>query len=321
MPERHEQREASGDDGTLTVLHAMLTTFSDVLEGTDRRLSSIEAALRALQRDQDRAEDLKRALHNLDRVEPMEEDLREVRAALLDHPASTVYEAIVRLTAQIDGLVAQPGPGPAMAMVAAGLSERFERRTENLVVLLQGHAELMHALTDQVHEAMAGVVVTVEGRQAGLDALLDTVRAVAGTVQGLDARFEEARDRLDAVFQAGNGLPEVVRFLRELEGTLRETIEHDELDPGALGGLIRDQTELLGERMTAISGSLEEVARLLARHQEDTTHSLGRKASDVGRRLVSELGLAARTKDRATRPAQSRPAPADRPSEPEAEKP
>ncbi|HVE47779.1 MAG TPA: hypothetical protein VNA57_13655 [Acidimicrobiales bacterium] len=386
-----EEPDSPNDDGTLTVLHAMLTTFSDVLDAMDRRLGSMEAALHALRSDKDRAEELREALHNLGRVELIENDLREMRAtlqslvsehdrsdqlrealhnlgrvegiegdlaeirtslhalqserdqtdqlrealhnlgrvegiendlsamraALMDHPASTIYDAVVRMSGQVDALVAQPGPGPAMAMVAAGLSERFEQRTENLVVLLQEHAELMHALTEHVQQAMQGLVVTVEGRQAGLDALLDTVRAVASTIQGMGARLEEARDRLDAVLRAGGDLPAAVASLRELEEAIRETaetIQHGSV--AGLAGVVREESELLSRRLAAISVSVDAVGRLLSAHSQETSHSLGRKASEAGRRLASDLGLTPRSKERPRKPP-PRPAPKPpRPSDP-----
>lgn len=389
MPEEGLSR---GDDGTLAVLHAMLTTFSDVLEAMDRRLSSMEltlqslqneraeaeelrTALRHLQRverieqdlaemrpalqalqsdqaqveelrsalhhlsrvdhieedlavmrtaveslqsDQEQAERLQRALDNLGRVEAIEADLAQIRAALLDHPVATVHDAMARLTGQVDQLVAQPGPGPAMAMVAAGLSERFEQRTENLVLLLQDHAEVMHALTEQVQESMQGLVVTVEGRQAGLDALLDTVRAVAGTIAGMGARIDEARDRVESVFRAGEDLPATVESLRELEEAIRETAEAIQNQSVAgLTGVVRDEAEMLGQRLAAISVLVDAVGRLLASHAEETAHSLGRKASEAGRRLVADLGLTSRARDKPAKPPPAlRPRPASEPPPP-----
>jgi len=318
VPDDEEAGERPpGENGTMAVLQAMLTTFSDVLAAMDQRMAAMESALVSLRtgeewttsldqrmaamesamvsfrRDQDEAVELDHALHRLERVEVIEADLAAIRVALLDHPAATVYDVVAHLGRQVDSLVAQPGPGPAMAMVAAGLSERFEQRTQGLVELLQEHAELMHALTDQVQGAMQGLVSAVESRQAGLDGLLDTIRAVAHTIEGMGVRVEEARDGVDAVLRAGEDLPTVVRSLRELDNALRATAEV--MEDGSLGGLtklVRDQSG----RIAALSASLDSMRELLGTHVEDTAHTLGRKASDVGRRLVAEFGLSAKPK-------------------------
>lgn len=343
-----------GEDGTLAVLQAMLTTFSDVLAAMDRRLASMEAAVRSFQSDEEQARELRQALHNLGRVERIEEDLGEMRAAvsslqgdqaqaeqlrqalhnlrrveqieqdmgamraaLLNHPATTVYDAVAHLTRQVDTLVAQPGPGPAMAMVAAGLSERFEQRTDSVVTLLQEHAELMHGLTEQVQEAMEGLVMTVQARQAGLDALLDTVRAVATTIEGMGARIDDARDRVEAVFRAGEDLPTAVESLRELEEAIRGTAET--IRGHSVAGLtdvVRDEAELLGQRLAAISVSVDALGRLLVSHTEETGHSLGRRASEAGRRLVADLGLAGKPKERVANQAPPPPMPPPRPAPP-----
>jgi hypothetical protein len=308
-----EGRELPGEDGTLAVLHAMLTTFTEVLDGMDRRLGTMEAAMRSLQADQDQAGELRHALSQLGRVEGIEADLSEIRAALVDHPAATVYDAIAHLTLQVDTLVAQPGPGPAMAMVAAGLSERFEQRTQGLVDLLQEHAEVVPALTEQVERAMQGLVAAVEGRQAGLDALLDTVQAVASAIEGMGARIDEARDRFVAVFRAGEDLHAAMDSLRKAEEAIRATAQMIE-DQGMAGltAVVREESELLAQRISAISVSLDSVQALLAGHVQDSAHSLGRKASEAGRRLVADLGLAGRSRDTVAKSAPE-PAPARNP--------
>ncbi|MEO7837591.1 MAG: hypothetical protein ABIS21_08140 [Acidimicrobiales bacterium] len=293
----------SADDGTLAVLQAMLTTFTEVLDGMDRRLGTMEGALRSLQADDDRAGELRQALARLDRVEGIEADLAEIRALLVDHPAATVHDAVAALTAQVGTLVAQPGPGPAMAMVAAGLAERFEQRTQGLVELLREHAELMHALTEQVQAAMQGLVAAVEGRQAGLDALLDTVRVAAGTIEGMGESIEDARDGIDAVFQAGKDLPAAVGSLRDLEQKIRQTaLMIEDQSVVGLTEVVREESELLAQRLAAVAVSLELVRTMLAGLVEESAHSIGRKASSAGRRLVADLGLASRSRERSRPP-------------------
>lgn len=66
-----------------------------------------------------------------------------------------------------------------------------------------------------------------------------------------------------------------------------------------LYGMFTSFTEALGDlekRLAAIEASVDGVRLLLQRHMDETAQSLGRRASDAGRRLAGDLGLRGRPK-------------------------
>ena len=209
-------------------------------------------------------------------VAAMEAEVAETREVLVDHPVIEVGAAVARLSEEIEALVQQPGPGPAVAMVAAGLAERFEERTRAVVELLEANAGVARQLWERTEafldrggyeelavaqalediidnqevlsDSIQQLVASVEGRQVGLDALLDTVRAMAVTNEGMAVRVDDTR-----------------------------------------------------ERMAALTVAVESLHSLLSEHVEETASSFGRRASEAGRKLAADLGL----KTRAKRPAEA----------------
>ena len=55
--------------------------------------------------------------------------------------------------------------------------------------------------------------------------------------------------------------------------------------------LLHREFELLTQRVAALSASIEGTRTLLDRHVEDTAQSLGRRATEVGRKLAADLGF------------------------------
>jgi hypothetical protein len=154
-------------------------------------------------------------------------EVAAVRALLADHPAARLTEALAGVQEQVASLVAQPGPGPAMAMVAAGLSERFESRTDGLMGLLDGLTRDLAALAstpaalDRLAErvdavgaaaaavpealaaATAGIPEAVATATAGLpDALAAATAGLPDAVDRSVARFSAAADSLRAELAA-----------------------------------------------------------------------------------------------------------------------
>ena len=176
--------------------------------------------------------------------------------------------------------------------------------------------------TERLEAAMDRLVAAVDGRQAGLDVLLDTVRSVAGRVESMGARIELAREGVDAVVQSAEWFPGAVESFRSLESTVAERSATLDAEAVAdLGALVRRLGEAFEERSAALAAELEELRGLVARqaellehhdaalsssvgalrallqsHVDDTAHSLGRRASEAGRRLASDLGFRGRPK-------------------------
>ena len=62
--------------------------------------------------------------------------------------------------------------------------------------------------------------------------------------------------------------------------------------------LLHREFEMLTQRVAAMSASLEATRTLLDQHVEDTAQSLGRRASEVGRKLAADLGFRPRKDER-----------------------
>lgn len=292
---------ADVEGGTGAVLFGMLTTFAEVLSGLDTRLAAIEEALR--QRDAELA-----AVGELDaRLAAIEgllrrhdADLTAVRDAVQGSRAAHLHDGVARLTEQVDALAARlPPPAPGVT-VDVGLAERLEELARALAGLLEENAVAVGRLDEQVQGGLERLTVSVEGRQAGLDSLLDTVRAMAGVVEGVGVRMDAARDRVEEVVGAALELPRPAEELRPPDAMLPEHTgaaggRGDEA-AAAVAAVVRSESELLAQRVSAVAVVLDAVRSLLEAHVAETSHSLGRRASDAGRRLASDLGLRQRPK-------------------------
>jgi hypothetical protein len=139
---------------------------------------------------------------------------------------------------------------------------------------------------------------------------------VAALLYGMFTSFTEALDGFDqrmaaieGALRAGPG--DVARRLEAIEETLARAVEGGD-GPGeaeleaslaSLRAAVEHQGRLLDERTTAITTAVGALRTVLEAHVVETSHSLGRRAGEAGRRLASDLGL-------------RRPRPEDGPSRP-----
>ncbi len=59
----------------------------------------------------------------------------------------------------------------------------------------------------------------------------------------------------------------------------------------AVGYHLDRRADALEQHMASLEAALASIRSLLERHAEETSHSLGRRATDAGRRLATDLGL------------------------------
>jgi chromosome segregation ATPase len=358
--------------------------------------------------------------------------------ASTDQPAALVHDALARMEDQVASLVAQPGPGPAMAMVAAGLAERFESRTEAVVDLVRtltrevtdlrgqveegagqsqvhermaellavagshaarteelaaaqaayaGHAEQLaeHAQhvahsTDQMAHTTEQVALTttelasqaqqLAGGQAAQIARIDDLAAemarredalatavqqlrqavhesggsdterqellgaLAGLLQSHQSDLDAVLQRLTSVVEGQQGdvsgvrdtlrhlsdvaerngavSSQVAELLLESRAAVRSEIDRlDEAlhhvrsevaavavaaatpsdDGGRLADIVHRESEMLTQRVASLSVAVDNLRGLLQVHMDDTANSIGRKATEVGRRLAADFGM------------------------------
>lgn len=271
-------------------------------------------------------------------------DLAAVNHALTDHPAASLTQAMERVEAQVASFVSQPGPGPAMAMVAAGLAERFESRTDALVDLL---TSITRTLTDvQVtlvaSADMAGTLervrTVVEGEQGDVAAMRDALRNLYdsverhGSVSGQVAELmlenraalgreidrlqgalagqsadltERVQAALEAAASADTHAADMGRSVERRidEATARLIADVQALvatgqDPARLDMVadrisesVRRESELLTQRVAALSLAVDSLRTGIDDLVEETSNSIGRKATEVGRKLAADLGI------------------------------
>lgn len=131
----------------------------------------------------------------------------------------------------------------------------------------------------------------------------DDGAGTAAVLYGMFTSFTEALDRLEerlaaieATVRAGPG--DLTAHLARVEAATSRLAERTAAAPAGepLGDLIKAQSEGVDRRLVELEASVDALRILLQGHIDDTAQSLGRRASEAGRRLVSDLGLRSRPK-------------------------
>lgn len=122
----------------------------------------------------------------------------------------------------------------------------------------------------------AGEAGVDDGTGAVLYGMFTSFTEVLGSLEGRLAAIEDA-------VRAGQAGPGPV-----------DTRLGDEI--AAVGAVVRAQCELVDQRSAALAAAVDALHQLVQAHVDDTAHSLGRRATDAGRRLAGDLGLRGRPK-------------------------
>lgn len=280
----HEALDAMAADRiTQAGIDAALSTLADAVQNVG---ATAQEALQSSHQSTEALGRLSTAVGSIEAHQPaidavaagvagMAAGLERLDAALTDHPAAHLHEAMADVTTKVDSLVAQPGPGPAMAMVAAGLAERFESRTDALTGTLEQLVDALASTNDRM-EATAREGAAL-GRQLvdQVAALLDAgFGAVAGDAQSVRA----ALDRLAAA--AGADHDDIV----ELRAAVSTVV--DETRRSMTGHLAA-----MDERQSASDDALHGLAAALGNYQA-TVAELGAAVQGPGgvTDAVAELG-------------------------------
>ena len=209
-------------------------------------------------------------------VAALAEGVGELRHEAQAVPVAELQEAVKRLEVQLDSVAAQvamqPGPGPALAMVAAGLAERFEERTQALTDLLATHAAYVRQTWERIEGALDGGSFDELAVGEALEHVIDNQERMVDSVQQVLAGLEEIR-RMPG--SPGEALLE--------DALARDTQAHEALAS-------------LGAGMEGIGARVDDVRRrlaTLAATLEASNQGQGRSES-AGRRLASDLGLRGR---------------------------
>ncbi len=216
----------------------------------------------------------------------LSEDLGELRQDLHAQPVADLRATVMSLQAQLarltNQLAAQPAPGAAVAMVAAGLAERFEERTQALTDLLEAHAAYVRLTWERIEGMLDGGSFDELAVGEALEHVIDTQESMADSMEGVVRRLEG----LQAAPQAApDDLP------REMLETLAAGIE-------SVVARVDDVRRRLVDLDRALAESSHEVGP--SPEAPEPASLLGRRASTAGRRLASDLGR--RGRGRPSRP-------------------
>lgn len=136
-----------------------------------------------------------------------------------------------------------------------------------------------------IEDAVRGVPPALEARLADVDQAVHSVpkaieprlAAVEYALHGLAAEVRESAERGPAATPAPAGVPD------------DDSIE-------LLSAAVQAQAALVDERTAALATALDDLRALVQSHVDESAHSLGRRATDAGRRLVGDLGLRGRAR-------------------------
>lgn len=283
-----EQREPDGLglERTMARLDELSTAVDSIGYGmagmADLMNASAASAVERQEWQQEWPEGLRAALLALG------EGVVELRQDLHVQPVGELRGTVRRLEGQLalltNQLAAQPGPGAAVAMVAAGLAERFEERTEALTELLGVHAAYVRQTWERIEGILDGGGFDELAVGDALEHVIANQEAMADSVERLIGRLEDLQSLPQA---AGNG-------------PAREALEKLGAGMEGVGVRVDDVRRRLAALATALEASSHEAGPEPgprdagdASDAGDPASVAGRRAT-TGRRLASDLGLRGR---------------------------
>jgi hypothetical protein len=209
----------------------------------------------------------------------------ELRRQPPGQPGTDLQDAVARIEGQLGTLTAQlsnqPGPGAALAMVAAGLAERFEERTQALTELLGAHATYVRETWERIDDLLDGGSFDELAVSEALDHVIDNQERMAESMK-------ELTGRLDAI--------------SERPAPLEDPVAHEALASlGAGMEGIGARVDDVRKRMAALAAAMgvaTESRRGTDAEGPEPAPPLGRRPPGPSRRLTSDLGLRGRGRQR-----------------------
>lgn len=204
-------------------------------------------------------------------------------------PLGELQEAVSRLESEMASVAAQitsqPGPGAALAMVAAGLAERFEERTQAITDLLESHAAYVRETWERIDDLLDGGSFDELAVSNALDHVIDNQERMADSMDELSGLMEVVRER------PGSGTDAVAH---EALASLGAGME-------GIGARVDDVRRRLAALANALGTATDVPGPRQPQHDPDPSDPnapLGRRPSGTGRRLGGDLGLRGRGRQR-----------------------
>jgi hypothetical protein len=148
--------------------------------------------------------------------------------------------------------------------------------------------------TTEIRSAIDALDQRIGGSGSG-DKSADVIAAVERTNEQLRARVAALLSAQSAevqrrMQQIDDHVAATGKTLDELRAQLEQRPTTNELRD-QFADAVRREAELITQRVVSLTVLVESTRELLDEHVEDTSNSLGRKASEVGRRLAADFGL------------------------------
>lgn len=273
----------AGSEGAATLMRGTLASVSEVLSAIQDRLDHLEEALAERHEPTSVTEQVQAGLNSLNsRLGRLEEAF--VRAV---EDSGSGTEAVVDQLRQTVVAALREAPARDSSGVDAGLRDDL-RATSGALGRIEAALDELSADRDTSAqppvipelEALAQRLEGVEGRLADQSEL--TRQMIERMEEAQSAEVEGLRRSIEALTQslAKAPAPADVPSAAQLADRVTEAV--------------RREAELITQRVAALAVGVEASRAMLEQHVEETENSLGRKASEVTRRLASDLGLRAR---------------------------
>ena len=203
---------------------------------------------------------------------------QETASTVLRDMLGPVWEALRSIQDRlehVEELLLDGGTGSATQAVAGEV--RAAAVDPAVVERLEAAVERL-----QRDEASARLVRLVEERlAAGLRAMAERADAVGRTVDELSARIAAGEERWPSLEAA-------VRSVTSAQAPLPAAVASLE---DRLAGTTRREAELLTQQVTALAIGVEATRAMLEQHVADVEHSVGRKATELTRRIAADFGI------------------------------
>lgn len=228
----------------------------------------------------------------------------EGAATLLRGTLSSVSEVLSGIQDRLDRLehLLADRPEPAISeQVQTGITS-FNARLGRLEEAFVRAVEDSGSGTDVAEQLRETVLGALQEASVGDDPRLD---ALTNRLEGLDRQVAEqaemTRRLLERLEEVTTG--DLAPLRRSIEGLVAAQDQVPVETPVAPSATeladqvkeaVRREAELLTQRVAALAAGVEASRALLEQHVEETENSLGRKATEVTRRLATDLGLRSR---------------------------
>lgn len=238
----------------------------------------------------------------------------------LDKPTKA---ALDRMAADIERLLRQEQSGRLVQLVEARMGTGLDAMVRRVEALAAEVAEVGERVTEAVEvagtardaatAAKDGAATTADrvrdqlsklgSLESRVSQLGDQVRKVGEQVGGVernvvgrfDARAAETKAAIDGVAStaassraaaeaARDSGAEVLQAVASLQGLLSSTAD-------GLGDRVRTESEQLTQRVAALAAGVERLRQAVDALAEESAQSLGKRASEVGRRLAADWGF------------------------------